>query len=58
MDDLSPRAREALDPGDGIDGAELLVELALGTSAEITVVGGEPAETLQGHGGAAALLRY
>jgi len=56
--DLSPPAREAV-AGDGhLDGAELMVELALRTSAQLTPLAGEVAEPLREHGGAAALLRY
>jgi hypothetical protein len=35
-----------------------MIELALRTSADVTPVGGEGAETLDEHGGVAALLRY
>jgi hypothetical protein len=41
-----------------LDGAELMIELALRTSADVTPVGREVAEALRRHGGAAALLRY
>jgi hypothetical protein len=57
LEDLSPVARERAADGQ-LDGAELLIELALDTSAEITPVAGEVAEGLREHGGVAALLRY
>jgi hypothetical protein len=57
LEDLSPAAREGAADGQ-LDGAELMIELALGTSAEITPVAGDVAEGLREHGGVAALLRY
>jgi hypothetical protein len=58
LEQLSPPARESVDDPGQLDGAELMIELALRTSADLTPVGGEAAETLSEHGGAAALLRY
>jgi hypothetical protein len=56
LNDLSPNARAQ---GDGnIEGGELMVELALRTSAEVTSVSGLAAAQLAQHGGVAALLRY
>jgi DNA ligase D-like protein (predicted ligase) len=55
--ELSPTARERAPDGQ-LDGAELMIELALRTSADVTPVGREVAEALRRHGGAAALLRY
>lgn len=57
-DDLSPPARESLEDGDQLDAAELMIELALRTSADVTPVTGDAGEALREHGGAAALLRY
>jgi hypothetical protein len=56
--ELSPSARETGGDGGALDGGELMIELALRTSADVTTVGGEAAGTLGDHGGAAALLRY
>jgi hypothetical protein len=58
LDDLSPPARESLEDGDQLDAAELMIELALRTSADVTPVTGEAGEALREHGGAAALLCY
>jgi hypothetical protein len=58
LDDLSPPARESLEDGDQLDAAELMIELALRTSADVTPVTGNAGEALREHGGAAALLRY
>jgi hypothetical protein len=58
LDDLSPLARDSVDDGGRLDGAELMIELAIRTSAEVTPVRAEAAEALRQHGGAAALLRY
>lgn len=55
---LSENARATAEQDGQLDGAELMIELALRTSADVTVVGGEVAEMLAEHGGAAALLRY
>jgi hypothetical protein len=57
-DDLSPPALELVADGPGLDGPELLVELALKTGADVTPIGGQAGETLAEHGGTAALLRY
>jgi release factor family 10 len=56
--ELSPLAVEAVAEGGDLDAAELLVELALRTSADVTAVRTEAAESLLEHGGVAALLRY
>jgi len=58
LDELSPPALEILPDGKALDGAELMIELALRTSADVTPVGNEAGETLAEHGGVAALLRY
>jgi Bacterial archaeo-eukaryotic release factor family 10 len=58
LDELSPPAREGVGDGGALDGGELMIELALRTSADVTAVGGEVAGALRDHGGAAALLRY
>lgn len=58
VDELSASVRQGLADGAALDGAELMIELALRTSADVTPVGGEVAEALREHGGAAALLRY
>jgi hypothetical protein len=57
IEELSLTARQRAADGQ-LDGAELMIELALRTSAEVTPVRGEVAEMLREHGGAAALLRY
>jgi hypothetical protein len=56
--DLSPPARESLEDGDQLGAAEVMIELALRTSADVTPVSGDVGEALREHGGAAALLRY
>jgi hypothetical protein len=58
LDDLSPFARQSVPDSDGLGGTELMVELALRISAEVTPVENEAAEALREHGGIAALLRY
>jgi hypothetical protein len=35
-----------------------MIELALETSANVTLIGGEAVQVLREHGGVAALLRY
>lgn len=57
-DELSPPAREAAESDGHLDGTELMIELALRTSADVTLVADDAAGTLREHGGAAALLRY
>ncbi|MGH2982495.1 MAG: hypothetical protein ACRDKV_10700 [Solirubrobacterales bacterium] len=57
-EELSASARDAAEDDGHLDGAELMIELALRTSADVTLVAGEVSETLDEHGGAAALLRY
>lgn len=58
LDDLTPPARDSVPNAEALGGTELMVELALRISAEVTPVENEAAELLQEHGGAAALLRY
>ncbi len=58
LGDLSPAARESIGDGERLDAAELMIELALRTSADVTPVTGDAGEALREHGGAAALLRY
>jgi Bacterial archaeo-eukaryotic release factor family 10 len=58
LDDLTSLAREAVEDGDALGGAELMVELAMRTSAEVTPIENEAAEIVREHGGVAALLRY
>jgi len=58
LSDLSPPARESLEDGDQLGAAEVMIELALRTSADVTPVTGDAGEALREHGGAAALLRY
>jgi hypothetical protein len=58
LEELSRPAREAASHDGRLDGAELMIELALRTSAEVTPIGEGAAETLREHGGVAALLRY
>jgi Bacterial archaeo-eukaryotic release factor family 10 len=58
LDDLSPLARDGVAGAEALGAAELMVELALGTSAKVTLMEGAAAEMLREHGGAAALLRY
>lgn len=57
-EDFSPLALETLEAADDHDPSELLIELALRTSASVTPVTGEADQLLREHGGAAALLRY
>jgi release factor family 10 len=58
LEELSPPARESVEDGDRLGADELMIELALRTSADITPVTGDAEEALREHGGAAALLRY
>jgi release factor family 10 len=58
LDDLSPPALDGVESGERLGGAELMIELALRTSADVTPVRGQAAEGLREHDGAAALLRY
>ena len=58
LDELTPPARESLEDGDQLGAAEVMIELALRTSADVTPVTGDAGEALREHGGAAALLRY
>ena len=56
--DFNPLARESIADAEGFDGSELLIELALRTSADVTPVTAAAADALREHGGVAALLRY
>jgi hypothetical protein len=59
LDQLNPLARATIREGERQqDGAEVLIELALRSSAEVTTARGKGAELLREHGGVAALLRY
>jgi hypothetical protein len=58
LDELSPPARESVADADRLGAGELLIELALRTSADVTPVSGDAGDALREHGGAAALLRY
>jgi Bacterial archaeo-eukaryotic release factor family 10 len=58
LEELSPLALELVPDRNALDGAELLVELALRTAADVTPVGNGAPEILAEHGGVAALLRY
>jgi hypothetical protein len=58
LDELTPPARESVEDADKLGAAELMIELALRTSADVTPVTGDAGEALREHGGAAALLRY
>jgi hypothetical protein len=59
VEDLNPLARETIREAERPeDGAEVLIELALRSSAEVTSARGNGAELLREHGGVAALLRY
>jgi hypothetical protein len=59
LEELNPLARETIREAERPqDGAEVMIELALRSSAEITTARGRGAELLREHGGAAALLRY
>jgi hypothetical protein len=58
LEELSPLALELVPDGKALDGAELMVELALRTAADVTPVGNGARETLAEHGGVAAQLRY
>jgi Bacterial archaeo-eukaryotic release factor family 10 len=58
LDDLAPPARESIEDADQLGAAELMIELALRTSADVTPVTGDAGEALREHRGAAALLRY
>ena len=58
LDELTPPARESIEDADQLGAAELMIELALRTSADVTPVTGDAGEALREHGGAAALLRY
>jgi hypothetical protein len=58
LEELSPLALELIPDGKALDGAELLVELALRTAADVTPVGNGARETLVEHGGVGAQLRY
>jgi stalled ribosome rescue protein Dom34 len=59
VEDLNPLARETIREAERPeDGAEVLIELALRSSAEVTSVRGSGADLLAERGGVAALLRY
>jgi hypothetical protein len=59
LEELNPLARETVREAERLeDGAEVLIELALRSSAEIMSARGKGAELLREHGGVAALLRY
>jgi Bacterial archaeo-eukaryotic release factor family 5 len=58
VEDLGPEAIAVADGWQGDDGVELMVTLAIETSAAITPVDDEAAAMLGEHGGVAALLRY
>jgi hypothetical protein len=58
LDELTPPARESIEDADQLGADELMIELALRTSADVTPVSGDAGEALREHGGAAALLRY
>jgi hypothetical protein len=58
VDELGPEATAVADGWQGDDGVELMVALAIETSAAITPVEDAAAAVLTEHGGVAALLRY
>ncbi len=59
LEELNPLARETVREAERLeDGAEVMIELALRSSAEITAARGKGAELLREHDGVAALLRY
>jgi hypothetical protein len=58
VEELGPEATAAADGWQGDDGVELMVALAIETSAAITPVEDAAAAVLNPHGGVAALLRY
>jgi Bacterial archaeo-eukaryotic release factor family 5 len=58
VDELGPGATAVADGWQGDDGVELMVALAIETSAAITPVEDAAAAMLTEHGGVAALLRY
>jgi hypothetical protein len=58
VEELGPEATAVADGWQGDDGVELMVALAIETSAAITPVEDAAAAVLNPHGGVAALLRY